>query len=74
MMFLIGHRRGCNRARNPRLAVLLGLASALILGGAAVLERHDGAHWPISIAAIVGGALIGFGLIRLVMLVRDGGR
>jgi hypothetical protein len=74
MMFLLARKRGCNRTRNPRLAALLGLASALIIGGATFLERHDGAHWPISIAVIVGGALIGFGVVRLVMLIRDGGQ
>jgi len=74
MMFLLARKRGCNRTRNPRLAAFLGLASALAIGGATILERHDGAHWPISIAAIVAGTLIGLGLLRLVMLIRDNGR
>jgi hypothetical protein len=72
MMFLIGRKRGCAR-RNPRLAAVLGLFSAMMMTLAAVIERRDGAHWPIALAAFVCIGLIALVLIRLVAQNRDRG-
>lgn len=63
MMFLIGGKQRCAR-RNPRVGAMLGLLSALMLGGAGYLQRYEGEHeWRI-LAAMLCFMLIGLGLIR----------
>lgn len=71
MMFLIGKKR-CSR-RNPRAAALLGLASATMLLVATLIQREDGAHWPIAVAGVVCIGLITLAVLRLVQQNRDGG-
>lgn len=73
MMFLIARKRRCTGRRNPLLAAVLGGSSALMFGAATLIERHDGEHWPIAVAAVICVALIGLAVLRLVALTRDGG-
>jgi hypothetical protein len=70
MMFLVGRNRRCGHRRNAKLTAILGMLSALMLLAAAWIERHDGEHWPIAVAGVVGVALIGAALIRLAALGR----
>ena len=70
MMFLIARKRGCSR-RNPMLGAILGLFSALMIGAAAVIERHDGEHWPIALAGILCVGLLALAVVRLVAQNRD---
>jgi len=73
MMFLIGRNRRCAGKRNPRLAAMLGLFSALMLLAASWIERHDGAHWPIALAAFVCSGFVGLALFRVFLSNRDEG-
>ncbi|AQR74027.1 hypothetical protein BXU08_10535 [Sphingomonas sp. LM7] len=72
-MFLVGRGR-CGGRRNPRLAAALGISSATMMVAAALLERNDGAHWPISVAVIVCLGLTGLAVFRLFAMNRDDGR
>jgi hypothetical protein len=72
MMFLIARKRRCGGRGNPRLGAALGLLSALVMGAAFWIERHDGAHWPIALAGLVGGGFAVLAVLRVVALNRDG--
>ena len=73
MMFPIARKSRCAR-RNPRLAAMLGLLSALMIAGGGYLARYQGEHEWIILAAMICALLVGLGLIRLVLLDRDGGK
>jgi hypothetical protein len=51
---------------------MLGLLSALMLAGAAFLERYKGAHEWLILSVMICGLLIGLGLIRFIALDQDG--
>ena len=71
MMFRFASKRRCVRG-DPRLAAMLGLLSALMLAGAAFLERYEGAHEWLILSVMISGLLIGLGLIRFITLDQDG--
>ena len=71
MMFLFARKRRCAR-RDPRAAALLGLLSAMMIGGGTWLERYKGEHEWLILAGMICFVLIGLGLIRLVMLNQRG--
>src|SRR4051812_35738499 len=68
MMFLFAHKRRCTRRRDPRLSALLGLFSAMMMLGAALLERHGGTGDPRILAGIAIAVLVGLALARAVAL------
>jgi hypothetical protein len=70
MMFPLGRKKRCAR-RNPRLGALLGLLSALMIGGAGYLERYKGEHEWLILGAMICLMLVGLGLVRLVVLNQD---
>lgn len=70
MMFPFARKRRCAR-RDPRLAAMLGLLSALMLAGSAYLERYKGEHEWLILAAVICALLVALGLIRLFLLNQD---
>jgi uncharacterized membrane protein (UPF0136 family) len=50
---------------------MLGLLSALMIGGAGYLERYKGGHEGLILAGMICLLLIGLGLIRFVALNQD---
>ncbi len=70
MTFLFARKRTCRR-RNPGLAASLGLLSAAMLVGGGFLERYQGKHDGIILAAMVAALLVALGMICVVLRNRE---